>query len=308
MEYRDYYKILGVPRNASDKEIKRAYRDLARRYHPDLNPGDKRAENRFKEINEAYEVLSDTKKRTRYDRKGHNRQRGNSDVGFDWGRWASSTGNTSQGQNWRSQERTGNFFSDLLNTIFGDGGRPRNESRQRRKKSIRGGDVEVPVQITLEESYHGTTRKISNGERGHQFTAHIPRGSQDGTKVRFAGQGKHGFAGGAHGDLYVVVSIEPHPIFEYEGDDLYMDLKLDLYTAVLGGETRIATLGGDVILRIPPGTQSGHRIRLNDKGLPRLRNPDQYGDLYVRPLIQIPTELSEAEQQLFEELRTLDQG
>lgn len=301
MEYRDYYRTLGVPRNATEKEIKRAYRDLARRYHPDLNPGDKDAENRFKEINEAYEVLSDRDKRARYDQLGPNWQRS---VGFDWGRWASSgSSNRRSSRVQYDSEGSGSIFSDFFNAVFGDGGRSSHTRSQ--KKPIRGRDVEVTVTISLEEAYRGTTRKISNGDRRHQFTAHIPPGARDGTKVRFAAQGKSGFAGGEHGDLYIIVAVDEHPIFERDGDDLYMDLKVDLFTAVLGGEIRVPVLNGDIMLRIPPGTQSGQRIRLQDKGMPYLRNPNQRGDLYVRPLIQIPTELKEPEIELFERLRSL---
>lgn len=309
MEYRDYYQTLGVSRNATDKEIKRAYRELARRYHPDLNPGDKAAENRFKELNEAYEVLSDPEKRMRYDQLGTNyRQWQNSGAGgFDWGTWASNASDASAQRRARSSSRieydngSGGIFSDFFNAVFGESGR---ESRSA-KKPIKGRDIEVNATITLEEAYHGTTRKVSNGESEHLFTAHIPAGSADGTRVRFAGQGKRGFAGGERGDLYVIVSIEPNTLFERNGDDLYMDLKLDIYTATLGGEVRLPTLNGDIKLRIPAGTQSGQRIRLSQKGMPHLREPNLFGDLYVRPLIQVPTELSEEERQLFEKLRTL---
>jgi curved DNA-binding protein len=310
MEYRDYYQTLGVQRNATDKEIKRAYRELARRHHPDLNPGDKNAENRFKELNEAYEVLSDPEKRSRYDQLGISYwqwQRNGGSGSFDWSRWASNVGTTGTARRGRTARvefdngSGGGIFSDFFNSIFGDS----NRETRTPKKPIRGRDVEVTASITLEEAYHGTTRKISNGESEHLFTAHIPAGATDGTKVRFANQGKRGFAGGERGDLFVIVSVEPHPVFERNGDDLYMDLKLGLYTAVLGGEVRIATLNGDIKLRIPPGTQSGQRIRLNQKGMPRLRDAEQFGDLYVRPLIQVPTELSEEECQLFEKLRKL---
>ncbi len=302
MEYRDYYRTLGVPRNATEKEIKQAYRELARRYHPDMNPGDKEAENRFKEINEAYEVLSDREKRARYDQIGPNWQRSN--ANFDWGRWASSNsgGNRRSSRVQYDSSGSGGIFSDFFNAVFGDGGR--NQTRSQ-KKPIRGRDVEVTVTISMEEAFRGTTRKISNGDGRHQFTAHIPPGAHEGTKVRFASQGKSGFAGGEHGDLYVVVSINEHPIFERDGDDLYMDLKLDLFTAVLGGEVRVPVLSGDIMLRIPPGTQSGQRIRLQNKGMPQLRNPKQRGDLYVRPLIQIPTELNDTEIRMFEQLRDI---
>lgn len=316
MEYRDYYQILDVPRTANEQEIKRAYRKLARQYHPDLNQGDRNAEARFKELNEAYEVLSDAEKRARYDQLGSSYQQWQHMGGsgnFDWSRWASNSAGSPNGMNQRSSRvqydttGSGGIFSEFFNSIFGDSN---NTSRTRSsesstKKPIRGRDIEVDVSITLEEAYHGTTRQIDHGNRSNQFTANIPRGSRNGTKVRFAGQGKSGFAGGEQGDLYIVVSMQDHPIFERDGDDLYMDLKLSLYTPILGGEVRIPTLKGDVKLKIPPGTQSGQRIRLKNKGMPQLRNPDRYGDLYVRPLIQIPTDLSYEELELFEQLREL---
>jgi curved DNA-binding protein len=312
MKYLDYYEILGVPRNADEKAIKKAYRQLARRYHPDVNPDDEAAADRFKEINEAYQVLSDPQKRARYDQLGPSNfqvyQRTGDATGFDWGRWARNTG-SHQGSSQRGRRTTriqyeggtgGGLFSDFFNAIFGEGGRG---AETNVKQPIRGRDVEVEVTITLEEAYHGTKRQVNQGNR--QLTAHIPRGARDGTKVRFAGQGERGFAGGHPGDLFIVVSVEDHPVFEREGDDLYMDLKVPLYTAVLGGEVRVSTLVGDVKLRIPPSAQSGQRIRLNDKGMPTLREKDEYGDLYVRILVQVPTNLSNEEVELFEQLRDL---
>ncbi|NDJ85889.1 MAG: J domain-containing protein [Chloroflexi bacterium] len=310
MAQRNYYQILGITRDASDKEIKRAYRELARRYHPDLNPGDEEAENRFKEINEAYEVLSDPDKRSRYDQMGPFWQRSSGGNGFNWTRWSSTPSNTDhRNRNWHmpyeEANGSGGIFSDFLGTLFGDtSSRARNDSRAR-KKPIHGSDLEVDINITLEEAYEGTIRKITSSETGRDFNAQIPRGARSGTKVRFAAQGKRGFAGGERGDLYVIIHVEPHHLFERNGDDLHMDLRLDLYTAVLGGDVRIPTLGGDVMLRIRSGTQSGQLIRLSQKGMPRLHNTSEYGDLYVRPLIQVPTELNERELDLFKQLRNL---
>lgn len=302
----DYYKILGVPRTATEKEIKRAYRDLARQFHPDLNPGDTSAENRFKQINEAYEVLGDPDKRARYDEYGHFwKTRGNPSDGVDWSRWASNFGSNSTARRSSNGSTSGGFFSEIFSVLFGQES-TRTESRPS-KTPIRGRDIEFMVNITLEEAYQGTSRKIT-GERGYQFTAHIPPGSREGTKIRFAAQGKPGFAGGVRGDLYVVVSVEEHPIFERDGDDLLIDLKIDLYTAVLGGEVRIPTLVGDVKLRIPSSTQSGQRIRLQNKGMPLLRDPNLYGDMYVRPLIQVPADLTEEERSLFARLRHIREG
>lgn len=313
MKYMDYYKILGVPREADEKEIKKAYRQLARQYHPDMNPNDDQAAEHFKEINEAYQVLGDTEKRARYDQLGpsnfHLYQRTGNTTGFDWGRWARSTsaGGPSSSQQKRRTTRveydsgaSGGLFSDFFNAIFGEGTRP---AEGLPKQAIRGKDIEATVAVTLEEAYQGTKRQVNQGSR--QFTAHIPRGARSGTKVRFAGQGERGYAGGEQGDLFIVITVEPHAVFDRDGDDLAVDLKIPLYTAIFGGDVRVTTMTGDVKLRIPAGAQSGQRIRLQNKGMPTLRDKDQYGDLYVRVLVQIPTNLSNEELELFEQLREL---
>jgi curved DNA-binding protein len=302
MSYQDYYKILGVSRNATEQEIKKAYRDLARKHHPDLNPNDESAANRFKEINEAYEVLSDTDKRKRYDQMGSNWQSRGS--GFDWASWAGSGGEQAERRGRATSSRIeydSGSFGDIFGSIFGS--EPRRETTSRDKSPIRGTDTELEVNISLEEAYHGTTRQITRGSQ--QFTAHIPRGAKTGTKVRFANQGERGFAGGTRGDLFLMINVDEHPLYERREDDLYLDTKVPLYDAVLGGEVRISTLVGDIKLRIPPGTQSGQLIRLNGKGMPNIRNKDQFGDLFVRIMIQIPTDLSADELELFEQLREM---
>ncbi|MCS6872211.1 MAG: DnaJ C-terminal domain-containing protein [Anaerolineae bacterium] len=289
----DYYKILGVSRNATAEEIKKAYRNLARRYHPDRNPNDKEAEARFKQINEAYEVLSDAEKRARYDQLGRHYHQWRSGQGINWNDISGSGG-------------FGNFsgfggegsFADFLASIFG-GGRARETYRQ----PIRGQDIEMPVELTLEEAYSGTERVITRGNK--RRTVRIPAGTRDGMRVRVEGEGEPGFAGGPNGDLYLVVSIKPHPLFEWRDDDLYTDLKLPLYTAVLGGEASVPTLNGEVKLRIPPGTQSGKLFRISGRGMPRLKQPNEYGNLYARVLIQVPTDLTGEELALFEKLARL---
>ncbi|GAB4562724.1 MAG: DnaJ C-terminal domain-containing protein [Anaerolineae bacterium] len=322
MEYKDYYKILGVDRNATEQEIKRAYRRLARQYHPDMNPGDKAAEERFKEINEAYEVLGDPEKRRKYDQFGAQWQRfqqaGGRPEDFDWGPWMAG-GPGGQRVYTRTvspeelEEMLGGFggFSDFFQTLFGGMGRG---TRSRGWDDLFGGgttthtrtrpaqDVEQPVQITLEEAYRGTSR-ILQREDGSRIEVKIPRGVRTGSRVRVPGKGA--FADGSAGDLYLRIEVLPHPTFKREGDDLYVDVPVDLYTAILGGEVQVPTLDRPVMLKIPPETPNGKSFRLRGLGMPNLRNPDQRGDLYARVNVQLPRHLSEQERKLFEQLREL---
>lgn len=280
----DYYKILGVEKNADADEIRKAYRNLARKFHPDRNPGDKQAEARFKQINEAYEVLSDAEKRARYDQLGPYYQQFQRNAP-----WQDSS-------SYRSDPND-NPFSDFFSNIFGG------RSRETSKQPIRGRDLEQPVEITLEEVFQGAERVLNRG--GKRRTIRIPPGAREGTRIRVQGEGEAGFAGGPSGDLFLIVALRPHPIFEVREDDLYTDLKIPLYSAVLGGEAIVPTISGDVKLRIPPGTQSGKTIRISGKGMPRQRYPDERGNLYARVLIQIPSNLSGEELALFEKLRGL---
>ena len=294
MQYKDYYKVLGVDRKASEKEIKRAYRRLARKFHPDVNPDDKQAEEKFKQINEAHEVLSDAEKRVKYDQLGANWQqwqRTGQDPGqFDWSQW--SAGAPGAG-----------VFSDFFRTIFGEmggAGRART-ARDPFRRTSRGQDVQVPTEITLEEAFRGANRMLE--QDGHQFQIKIPPGARTGTKVRIAGKGRSGYGDGPSGDLYLNITVKPHPVFERDGDDLRRDIGLDLYTAVLGGQVTVPTLDGDVSLKIPPGTQGGRTFRLRGKGMPNPHNPKQRGNLLITVQIQIPQSLSPREQELFQELR-----
>ncbi len=309
MEYKDYYKILGVDRNASQQEIKKAYRRLARKYHPDVNDSPD-AEERFKEINEAYEVLSDPEKRRKYDQLGANWQQwqrmGGDPGSFDWSQWFSG---------WPGRIRVeygdlGDFFergglggfSDFFEAIFGGmGARPHTSwERMWESRPYRGEDIEQTVQITLEEAFHGTTRILRKD--GKRLEVKIPPGVKTGSKIRLAGQGGPGFRGGPPGDLYLKIQILPHAVFEREGDDLYCELPVDLYTAVLGGEVRVSTLDGDVMLKIPPETQSGRVFRLRGKGMPNLQNPRRRGDLYAKVMVMVPRNLTEEEKELFRRL------
>ena len=319
MEYKDYYQILGVDRNASDKDIKRAYRRLARQLHPDVNPGDKQAEEKFKEINEAHEVLSDREKRTKYDQLGANWQqwqRTGRDPGqFDWSQW--STG-APGGVRFEWDGDLGNIFggagadmfSDFFRSLFGGmGGAGRTRAtddlfrRTTSRRTTRGQDVEAPVEITLEEAFHGATRVLEQG--GRRIQVKIPPGARTGSKVRIAGKGGPGYGGGPTGDLYLNITVKPHPVLKREEDNLRCEVDVDLYTAVLGGQARISTLNGDVSLKIPPGTNGGKTFRLRGKGMPNPRNPKQRGDLLATVQVQVPQKLSPRERELFEELARL---
>jgi curved DNA-binding protein len=324
MDYQDYYKTLGVDKKASAAQIKKAYRKLARQHHPDMNPGDKKAEERFKQINEAYEVLSDPERRRKYDQLGASyqqyRRTGGDPRGFDWSQWASGGMGGQPGGARVREAYSGNLddlfggggFSDFFSSIFGgaDAGQDvfrragTRGSRASSAQGVRGQDYEQEIEITLEEAFAGTTRALSKD--GQRLEVKIPPGAKTGTKVRLVGQGTSGI-GGPAGDLYLVVKVLPHQEFERDGDDLRCDLPVDLYTAILGGEAVVHTLSGDVKLKIVPETQSGRAIRLSGQGMPRLRDKTR-GDLVVKVRVMIPQELSERERELFRELSKLRQG
>ncbi len=308
MEYKDYYKILGVDKTATDKEIKRAFRRLARQFHPDMNPNDPRAEERFKEINEAYEVLSDPEKRRKYDQLGADwyqwQRMGGQPGDFDWSRW---TGGMPGGrvhvrygtaEDLRDLFGDSSPFSDFFSQIFGG---PDLGGFQRRIRPQKGQDYEQPIEISLQEAYHGTRRVIQKD--GQRLEVKIPAGARTGTRVRVSGEGAAGVAGGPAGDLYLQVTVLPDPRFERKEDDLYVTVSADLYTMVLGGEVRVPTLEGEVVLTIPPGTQNGRTFRLRGKGMPHLRHPEQHGDLYAKVEVRLPTRLTARQRELFEELR-----
>lgn len=306
---RDYYAVLGVPRTASDKDIKTAYRKLARKHHPDVNPGDKKAETLFKEIGEAYSVLSDPEKRKKYDRWGHDWEKieqaqaaGVNFGGRPGGRTYTYTtgpnGGTS-GFNFESED-LGGLFEQLFGRAAG-GGRQRVRTAPRK-----GRDVEQPVEITLEEAFAGTQRTytltdMQSGE-ARNVEVKIPAGANDGLRVRVAGKGEPGMAGGPAGDLYLVISIKAHPQFERDGDDLRVKVPTPLYTAILGGEVMVPTpKGTNLALKISPETPNGQRIRLAGQGMPHV-NASGRGDLYAEITVQLPRNLSEREKDLFGEL------
>ncbi len=297
MEYKDYYKILGVKRNAEEKEIKRTYRRLALQYHPDKNPDDKQAEERFKEINEAYEVLGDPEKRAKYDQLGSSyrawERSGGRPGGFDWSQWMAGSPGGVRVEMGDIGDLFGGGFSDFFNAIFGMGGG--------RASPRRGRDLQQTLSITLEEAYRGTSRLLQ--QNGRRLEVDIPRGARTGTRVRIAGQGEQG--SGAPGDLYLRIQVRRDPSFRRRGDDLYVDAQTDLYTAVLGGEVKIDTFDGPVLLTVPPGSQPDQTFRLKGRGMPQLRNPSQNGDLYARLKVSIPQNLSTEEQELYRKLSKL---
>lgn len=309
MEYKDYYRVLGVGKDASTEEIRKAYRKLARKYHPDVNPNNKEAEERFKEINEAHEVLTDSEKRVKYDHLGANWQRyqqmGGDPGGFDWSQWFA--GGQPQGGGERVYTEYvdlndlfgGGGFSDFFENIFGSG--PRAGPRQQQRSfSTAGRDIEQPVRISLEEAYQGTTRILQTERR--RLEVKIPPGVQTGSRVRVAGEGENSFGGGPRGDLYLVITVSEHPTYKRDGADLRLTQPVDLYTLILGGEITVQTLKGKVALRIPPETKAGRVFRLRGQGIPQLKNPSQYGDLYVEVQPIIPDHLSEHEKDLFRQL------
>jgi DnaJ-class molecular chaperone len=343
MEYKDYYKILGVQKGASTDDIKKAFRRLARKYHPDVNPGDKSAEGKFKEINEAYEVLSDPEKRQKYDTLGPNWQE---QFGFQPGAqagtrartytWSGGGGPTAGSGSYGGipfdlDDATG--FSDFFEALFG---RQRTDTGTTTRTEMRrrpGENIEQPVEITLREAYEGAKRIFTIQSPSECPTCHgtgevkgrvcptcqgqgvvttskkievtIPKGADNGTRVRVAGEGQPGIGGGPRGDLYLIVSVKPDPTFERKGDDLYVEVPVDLLTAMLGGEVAVPQPSGkQLLLTIPPETQNGQVFRLVGKGMPRLRGASQ-GNMFAKVRIVLPTHLSSRERELFAELKRI---
>jgi len=340
MQFKDYYETLGVPRDADEKAIKSAYRKKARQLHPDVNKTDASAEERFKELNEAYEVLKDPEKRSRYDQFGADWERyrqaepgGASQTTGDFSDWFS--GSRGNGRESRGQQHETGGFSDFFDTLFGDTfgktSTGRTSSRRRaRPQPQRGQDHEYPLEISLREAYAGTTRRFDiqiqercetcqgTGLQGNNFCpvcggdgtirrtktieVKVPAGVRTGSKVRVAGQGAPGIAGGPNGDIYLNVTIKPDSRFELAGNNLRVEAPVPLYTAILGGEVRVPTMESPVELRIPSGTQNGQTFRLRGKGMTSV-NSSERGDLLVKVSVRLPTDLSEHERSLFEELR-----
>lgn len=295
MEYKDYYRDLGVAKNASPEEIKAAFKKLALKYHPDRNQDDKSAEDKFKQINEAYQVLSDPKKRQRYDQLGNAyfdyQQGGGQPGGFDWSRYANQGGQSVDfGDLFGSQ----GGFSDFFSAFFGGMGDP-SSMGGRRSYSRQQPAYEQVVDISLNEAYQGTTRLLDTGAK--RLEVKIPAGSKSGTKVRVQGGSPTG------GELYLKINVTEDQRFRRDGNDLYTTSNVDVFTAILGGEAEVNTMTGKVKLTIPAGTQTDQRFRLQKRGMPHLKDAGTFGDLYVQVKITIPKHLSEAQLDLIRKAR-----
>jgi curved DNA-binding protein len=308
MEYKDYYKILGVPRGVESAEIKKAYRQLAMKYHPDRNPEDKSAEERFKEINEAYQVLSDPEKRARYDQLGdayNSWQRtGGSPGGFNWEEWYSGSPGGVRVDVGDLGDLFGGGFSEFFSRIFGGMGRYQTDFGGPGGNRARSGRAYVPtyeqqVPISLKEAYTGTTRRLAVD--GRQIEVKIPPGARNGTKVRVQGVGPASREG-KQGDIYLVMKIDNDPRISRKGNNLYVEVEVGLFTALVGGEVNVSTLTTDVLLTIPAGTQPGQTFRLKGRGMPKLGKAGEHGDLLVKAKVTIPRSLTKEQQALAEEL------
>lgn len=302
MEYKDYYKILGISKNATQDEIKKAFRKLAVKYHPDKNPGDKEAEAKFKEINEANEVLSDPQKRKQYDELGANWQQYQRAGGFDWNRYRQQYGGNESFFTNFSDFGTGGF-SDFFEAFFGRGFTNTQGRRHSSVRAQRGEDMHAELNISLEEAYTGT-EKLFELDR-QKIKLKIKKGIKDGQILKLSGKGYPGYNGGPNGDLFLTIHINKHPEFERIDDDLYMNVPIDIYTAILGGKIEVNTLKGKVKINIPPETPNGKTFRLAGLGMPRYGHESKRGDLYVKTELQTPRNLSAEEIKLFRKLSEL---
>ncbi|RKR82994.1 curved DNA-binding protein [Mucilaginibacter gracilis] len=297
MDYKDYYKVLGVKKDASTDEIKKAYRKLAVKYHPDKNPGDKAAEEKFKEANEANEILGNAEKRKKYDEMGEN-----------WQQYANNP--YAQGRPGRQSYGTEDFygdgsqFSSFFDSIFGGaGGAGFGGSKRKSSRPNRGQDTEATIELTLEESFNGTTRQVTLD--GSKLNLKFKPGTAEGQVLRLKGKGNPGYNGGENGDLLITVHLAPHPRFELKGNDLYFDQPLDVYTAILGGKVTVNGIDKAVNMNIPAGTDSHKTLRLKGMGMPVFNKPEERGDAYVRMVIVTPKNLSAEETELFTKLAAL---
>jgi curved DNA-binding protein len=306
MNYKDYYKILGVGKTATAKEIKKAYRQLAIKYHPDKTKGDKVAEEKFKDINEANKVLSDSETRKKYDQIGADWER-YKDVSaqseaFDWSKYANNHGGQTQQMSPEEFESmfSGNGVGDFFELIFGQ---MNNQKRRKRNIVFKGENLEAETNLSLEEVYQGTTRLIQRN--GQKIRVTIKPGAKEQQVLRIAGKGGAGVNGGASGNLYLTIKIAAHPEFQRKGNDLHRDFPVELYTAVLGGKAKVKTMIGLVNVNIPKETSNGTVLRLRGLGMPIYGKKNEFGNLFVKIIIRMPTHLSEQEIDYFGKLAAL---
>ncbi len=304
MAFIDYYKILGVDKTASQDDIKKAYRKLARKYHPDLNPDDKEANKQFQQINEANEALSDPEKRKKYDEYGEhwkNADQFEQQKQSQGQRKYQNAGNPYGGssQTYTSGDFGGGDFSEFFESMFGNA-----SGRQSRgQPKYKGHDYQAELKLNLLDAFH--THKQTLTVNGKNLRITIPAGIADGQVIKLSGQGGPGQNGGPNGDLYITFNIAAHPVFKRLNDDIYINKEIDLYTAVLGGEATVNTLDGKVKLKVNPGMQNGTKVRLKNKGFPVYKKDGHFGNLFVTYIINVPTELTDKQKELFEELRKL---
>lgn len=318
MEYKDYYSILGLDRKANQKEIKKAFRKLARKYHPDVNGGDKMAADKFREINEANEVLSDPEKRKKYDQFGSNWQHhqgsGGKPEDFNWREWQSAPNQSHTYRTVSPEEYEELFgaeggYSEFFENLFGRAARRQaggggDQQFYYEVPPQRGRDIEYELQVTLAETFHGTKR-VLEWEGGRKIDAKIPRGVKTGSRVRLKEQGGSGIGGGNAGDLYLIIEVRPDSRFQRDNDDLKVSVPVDLFTMLLGGKVSVTGIDRTVKLDIPPETRSGRLFRLRGLGMPKMKNPDQRGDLYVTVEAVLPQRLSADEKKLVEQWKNM---
>jgi curved DNA-binding protein len=309
LNFKDYYKSLEVSKTATADEIKKSYRKLARKYHPDVNPGDKAAEEKFKEISEAYEVLSNAENRKKYDQLGADwkkyEQAGNA-GGFDWSKYQQQGRGGGQYRYQTTDEDIfggGGGFSDFFENIFGGsfgGTRAKTSGRQR---AFKGQDYSSEMEISMPEAYEGSTRIINVNNQ--QLRIKVKPGVADGQVLKLTGKGGPGASGGPNGDLYITVKIAHDPVFKRKGNDLHKDQHIDLFTALIGGEVHVHTLNGTIKMKIPAETQNGTVLRVKNKGFPVYGQTDVFGDLYVKIHVELPKHLTEHEKELVKKWEAL---
>ncbi len=297
MEFIDYYKVLGVDKTASDEDIKKAYRKLARKMHPDLNPNDKEAGIKFQQINEANEVLGDAEKRKKYDQYGKDWKNAGQ---FEQQRQQQGHQYQYEGGGGAFEETGDGDFSSFFESMFGQ------RQGYRAQAKYRGQDYNAELHLTLTEAMATHPKVLTVNGKNVRIT--IPAGVENGQIIKLKGYGAPGVNGGPNGDLYISFAVAPHPVFKRTGNDLYSTAVIDLYTAVLGGETTIDTLNGKVKLKVKPGTQNGTKLRLKGKGFPVYKKENEFGDLYVSWEVKLPVNLSEKEKELFTELQQLNKS